>query len=107
MYTLQPSIPPIGLNTYHMYVEELDTPITMSEVETAIHHLKPDKSAGDDNIGIEFILYERESLKSSILVLFNKLYNVSFYPEILSSGVIVPIYNKGDHKQHVNFSPAF
>ena len=73
-----------------MYVE-LDTPITMSEVETVIPHLKPDKAAGDDNISSEYILYGRESLKSSILVLFNKLYDASFYPEIWSTGVIVPI----------------
>ena len=33
-----------------MYVDELGTTITMSEVETAIHHLKPAKAAGDDNI---------------------------------------------------------
>ena len=61
LYTLQPSISPIGLCTYHMYVAELDTPITMSEVETAIHHLKPDKAAGDDNIS-KFIMYGTESL---------------------------------------------
>ena len=59
LYTLQPSRSPIGLSTYHMYVDELDTPITMSEVETAIHHLNPDKPAGDDNIRSEFILYGR------------------------------------------------
>ena len=52
-----------------MYVDELDTPITMSEVETAIHHLKPDKAAGDDNLRLEFILYGRDSLQNSILVL--------------------------------------
>ena len=50
MTSLQPSISPIGLSTYNTYVDELDTPITMSEVETAIHHLKPDKAADDDNI---------------------------------------------------------
>ena len=86
-----------------MYVDELDTPITMSEVETAIYHLKPDKAAGDDNISSEFILYGRESLKNSILVLFNKLYDVSFFPEIWYTGVIVPIYKKGDHKQSENY----
>ena len=69
LYTLHPSISPIGLSTYHMYVDELDTPITMSEVETAIHHLKPDEAAGDDNIRNELILYGRESFKSYILVL--------------------------------------
>ena len=86
-----------------MYVDELDTPITMSEVETAIHHLKPDKAAGDDNIRSEFILYGSKSLKSSILILFNKLYDTSFYPEIWSTGVIVPIYKKGDPKQPANY----
>ena len=84
-----------------MYVDEL-TPISMSEVETAIHHLKHDKAAGDDNFRSEFILYGRESLNSSILVLFNKLYDASFYPEIWSTGVIVPIYKKGDPKQSAN-----
>ena len=86
-----------------MYVDELDTPITMSEVETAIHHLKPDKAAGDDYIRSEFILYGRESLKSFNLVFFNKLYDGSFYPEIWSTGVIVPIYKKGDPKQPANY----
>ena len=71
-----------------MYIDEHDTPITMSEVETDIHHLKPGKAAGDDDIRSEFVLYGRASLKSSIRVLFNKLYNVRFYPEILSTGVI-------------------
>ena len=103
LYTLQPSISPIGMSAYNMYVDELDTLITMSEVETAIHHLKPDKAAGDDNIRSEFILYGSESLKSSILVLFNKLYDTSFYPEIWSTGVIVPIYKKGDPKEPANY----
>ena len=61
-----------------MYVDELDTPITMAEVETAIHHMKADKAAGVDNIRREFILYGKESLKSSILVLVNIIYDVSF-----------------------------
>ena len=86
-----------------MYVDEVDTPVTRSEVETAIHHLKPDKSAGDENIRSEFILYGRESLRISIIIPFNKLYDVSFYPEIWSTGVIVPIYKKGDPKQPANY----
>ena len=103
LYTLQSYISSIGMSTYNMYVDELDTPITMSEAETDIHHLKPDKAAGDDNIRCEFILYGSESLKSSILVIFNKLYDTSFYPEIWSTRVIVPIYKKGDPKEPANY----
>ena len=61
LYTLQQSISPIGLSTYHIYIDELDTPITMSEAETVIHHLKPDKAAGDDNIRSEFIFCTEEN----------------------------------------------
>ena len=39
----------------------------------------------------------------SIPVLFNKLYDASFYPEIWSTRVIVPIYKKGDCKQPANY----
>ena len=48
------------MSTYHMYVDELDTPITMSEVDNAIHHLKPDKAVGDDNIRSEFIVVRKK-----------------------------------------------
>ena len=42
-----------------MYVDELDIPITMSKVETAIHHMKRGNAAGDDDIMSEVILYGR------------------------------------------------
>ena len=37
-------------------------------------------------------MYGRDSINNSILVFKNKLYDVSFYPEIWSTGIIVPYY---------------
>ena len=43
------------------------------------------------------------NLKFVILTLFNKLYEIGYFPKEWSTGVIVPIYKKGDKKKPENY----
>ena len=81
----------------------LDSPFTSHEVECSIKHLKGGKAAGHDNIKSDYILLEQGNLKFVILTLFNKLYEIGYFPKEWSTGVIVPIYKKGDKKKSENY----
>ena len=72
-------------------------------MECSIKHLKGGKVAGHDNIKSDYILIEQGNLKFVILTLFNKLYEIGYFPKEWSTGVIVPIYKKGDKKKPENY----
>ena len=72
-------------------------------MECSIKHLKSGKAAGHDNIKSDYILIEQGNLKVVILTLFNKLYEIGYFPKEWSTGVIVPIYKKGDKKKSENY----
>ena len=74
--------------------EELNKPISESEVRAAIKQLQNNKSAGLDNIKNEHI----KSTSSAMIPIYTKLFNLVFdnavIPESWSLGVIRPIYKK-------------
>ena len=72
-------------------------------MECSIKHLKGGKVAGHDNIKSDYILIEQGNLKFVILTLFNKLYEIGYFPKEWSTGVIIPIYKKGDKKKPENY----
>ena len=88
---------------YNVHVEELDKEISIYEIDRAIQHLKSDKAPGSDNVLSELIKNGGPVLKHAILVLFNKLYNCGHYPEQWATGIIVPIYKKGDRSSPENY----
>ena len=88
---------------YICEVEVLDSPFTLHEVECSIKHLQGGKAAGHDNITSDYILIEQGNLKFVILTQFNKLYEIGYFPKEWSTGVIVPIYKKGDKKKPENY----
>ncbi len=88
---------------YNVFVETLDKEFTVYEIETGIRHLKLGKSAGDDNIKSEFIKYESGNLKFVLTSLFNKLYEQGHFPTAWSTGIIVPIFKKGEKDNPANY----
>ena len=88
---------------YFCEVDVLDAPFTLYEVECSIKHLKSGKAAGHDNIKSDYILMEQGNLKFVIHTLFNKLYEIGYFPMEWSTGVIVPIYKKGDKMKPENY----
>ena len=91
----------INNNEYSLYnveVESLDRQFSVSEIEHAISHIKRGKASGDDQILSEFIYYGKKNLTQVLVDLFNMLYSIGYYPESWTTGIIVPIYKKGDRK---------
>ncbi len=88
---------------YYNYVPVLDEAFSVQEIDAAIKHLKNGKAAGDDNIRSEFLSCAKENIKVVIANLFNKLYESSYFPELWSTGVIVPIYKKGNKSDPGNY----
>ena len=89
--------------TYNNCVPELDDKFTLSEMESAISHLKGGKSAGDDQIISEFLSCGKNELKHVLVLLFNNLYEEGYFPEEWATGIIVPIYKKGDRSLPTNY----
>ena len=87
----------IDNETYTVFDPILDRAITMEEVEKGIKHLKKGKSPGEDYILSEFIDYGKDHFKQMLADLLNKIYVNGYFPEKLSTGVIVPIYNDNDN----------
>ena len=75
----------------------------MEEVEKGVRHLKKGKSPGEDHILSEFIDYGKEHFKQILVDIFNKLYVNGYFPDKWSTGVIVPIYKKGDKSNPSNY----
>ena len=83
-------------NNNSVYIEDLDGPISMQELESTIKELKRDKSAGQDNIINEFIVNASLGIRIIILAIFNNILKLEVFPSSWAVGSIVPVFKKGD-----------
>ena len=90
-------------HNYKVFDPILDRNFTTKEIEKGIKHLKYGKSPGDDLILSEFITHGNEHYKHILAELFNQLYVNGYFPSKWSTGVIVPIYKKGDQYNPSNY----
>ena len=81
--------------------EVLDRPINMDELDKAIKMLKNNKSSGHDLIINEFIVNASLQAKYVILLLFNCVLKLEYFPSFWCVGSIVPVFKRGD-KNDVN-----
>ena len=79
----------------------LDAKITMKELEYSIKSLKRNKACGHDKIINEFILNAPFQVKYFMLLLFNCILTLEYFPASWAIGSIIPVYKKGD-KNDVN-----
>ena len=79
-----------------IYIEMLDEPIELDELEGAIKSLNTDKSAGEDLVLNEFILNAPMNIKFALLLLFNNILLLEHFPSSWAVGNIVPIIKSGD-----------
>ena len=75
----------------------------MYEISAALKHLKEGKLPGDDKIKSDFMLCDKNYLKYVLTELFNKIYYTGHFPDQCTTGVIVPIFKKGDKKNPANY----
>ena len=81
----------------------LDRPFSVYEISAALKHLKEGKSPGDDKIKSDFMLCDENNLKYVLTELFYKIYYTGHFPDQWTTGVIVPIFKKGDKKNPANY----
>ena len=88
---------------YIFVADELDLPISNSEVNRAIKRLKNDKSPGVYGVPAEFFKVISKMFVPFVVQLFNKMYDNSFSPEKWSYALISPIHKSGDKNKPENY----
>ena len=81
----------------------LDDPIDEEEVRTTIRALKNNKAPGLDGLPASTFKMFHSHLISFTTALFNKLLEQEVFPEAWSTGLIKPLYKKGDKKIPSNY----
>jgi hypothetical protein len=74
----------------------LSRPIEAKEVEAAIKALKRNKMADMDGLVAEYLINAVDILKTPLAMLFQKVFTSASYPEDWCTGIICPIFKKGD-----------
>lgn len=82
---------------------ELNVPISESEIAKAIHQLSNGKSAGPDRLLNEFFIYGKPVLTPYLHTLFNTILNQGYFPEAWSVGEVIPLHKKGDKNNVDNY----
>ena len=70
--------------------QELDAEISLSEIKKGIQLLKNGKSSGPDYLLNEFLIYGNENILLYLNNLFNKIFDLGYFPDSWGDGFIVP-----------------
>ena len=81
---------------FQIMFDELNREISKTELTSAIKQLRNDASAGPDLLLNDFFKNGTGTLINYLHALFNKLFQMGYFPETWSEGYIVPIFKKGD-----------
>jgi exonuclease III len=83
--------------------EELDTEISIDEIQKSISLLKRNKSHGSDGMLNEFFIECTDFLLPILHKMFNCILMTGIFPSSWSSAVIIPIFKKGDRSDPNNY----
>ena len=83
--------------------QELDVKISLSEIMKGICLSKNGKSSGPDLLLNEFIKYGNENLMQYLYCLFNKIFDIGYFPDSWGDGFIVPLHKKGSTDNVENY----
>ena len=81
-------------NEFAIMFQELNLPFSNEALVKAIKQLRTNKSAGPDNLIMSFLLMVLMCYET-LLVLFNKLFDMGYFPETWSDGYVIPLHKKG------------
>ena len=88
---------------FQIMFDELNLAISGDEIKMAIKQLRNGASAGPDLFLIEFFKKGSNVLISYIQNLFNKIFEIGYFPVKWSEGFIIPIFKKGDINEVSNY----
>ena len=80
---------------FRLMFEELNLEFLEGDIERSIKQLKANKSGGPDKLINEFFIHGNQILQSTICNLFNKIFDLGYFPEEWSEGYIIPLHKKG------------
>ena len=83
--------------------DELNVTISLEEIRKGIKQLRNGASAGPDLMLNEFLKHGSNGLLIYLHHLFNKIFEIGYFPENWSEGHIVPIFKKGDKDEVSNY----
>ncbi|MES9883146.1 MAG: reverse transcriptase family protein [Sedimenticola sp.] len=84
---------------------ELDVPFTESEILTEVRKLKQDKSPGNDELLNEVFIAGKTCLIPLLCKLFNKILTRGEYPTEWTTGIVIPVFKKGNPNDAGNYRP--
>ena len=82
---------------------ELNIEISINEISKAIGQLSNNRSAGPDLILNEFLTNGKHILMPVLKVLFNKIFDIGYFPERWSDGFVIPLHKKGNINDVSNY----
>ena len=83
--------------------DELNIPISTNEIVKAFKELKNNRSGGPDHVINEFFKYGINYLETCLETVFNKCFEMGYFPLNWTEGYIVPLFKKGDQNQPENY----
>ena len=83
--------------------EELNLPISLEEIKKGVRQLRNGASAGPDLFLNEFLKNGTNGLITYLHNLFNKIFEIGYFPERWAEGHIIPIFKKGDKNEASNY----
>ena len=88
---------------FNVMFDELNILFTDHEIIKSINQLKTNRSAGPDLLLNEFFIYGKNELTPTICRLFNKLFEIGYFPASWSEGYIIPLHKKGSINDVENY----
>ena len=76
----------------------LNTPITSSEVLSALHKLKNNRACGPDNIPNELLKYAGESFAANFASIINQCFETNTYIRAIGESILAPLQKPGKPK---------
>lgn len=83
--------------------QELNSCITNDEIAKACKQLSNGKSGGPDKFLNEFFKYGVNHFILCLNKLFNKIFDLGYFPETWANGYIIPLHKKGNINNHENY----
>jgi hypothetical protein len=93
----------VNAENYNQSIPLLDNPITENEVKAALKNLKAGKAEGLDGICGELLKHASSAIVPFLTKLFNKMFNMGYFPALWSQSVIFPLHKKGDTRNPDNY----
>jgi len=78
-------------------------PFSIDELLKATKQLNNNKSGGPDMYINEFFIHGKNVILPNLLVLFNKIFELGYFPDSWSEGYIVPLHKKGSVNEVNNY----